>query len=290
MFVKRLGLLAALTATLLGLAAPAFAQSSVGGRVSTSAPTYVDGETRPISLSTAGALRVTNTTTGASAQQVQGASASGAASVGNPVGTACAYNATMPTAATGQRIDCQADAFGQQRVRIGTNIIAAIDGVGNANMGTLVFAGNHSTDTYLGIMPVLYNGATWDRQRGDVGGAVVQPGLVATHWSYAAASGGISNTTTAVTIKTAAGAGVRNCIASFQLFNGTLGAATEVAIRDGAAGTVIWRGRRETVASSEDVVLPVPICGTANTLLEVVTLTATVTGGVYVNAQGFTRP
>ncbi len=38
-----------------------------------------------------------------------------------------------------------------------------------------------------------------------------------------------------------------------------------------------------------DVVFPVPLVGTAATLLEVVTLTATITGAVYVNAQGFTR-
>jgi hypothetical protein len=126
--------------------------------------------------------------------------------------------------------------------------------------------------------------------RGDVAGLVVQPGLSATHWSYAAAAGGLSNTTTAVTVKTAAGTGVRNCITSLQVFNGTLGAATEVAVRDGAAGTVLWRGISPTTASQEVATFPVPICGTANTLLEVVTLTATVTGGVYVNVQGFTRP
>jgi len=33
---------------------------------------------------------------------------------------------------------------------------------------------------------------------------------------------------------------------------------------------------------------PVPLKGTANTLMEVVTLTASGAGAVYVNAQGFT--
>jgi len=135
----------------------------------------------------------------------------------------------------------------------------------------------------------VFDGTAFARQRGDAaGGLVVQPGLAATQWSYAAASGGISNTTTAVTIK-AAVASVRNCITSIQVSNGTLGAATEVAIRDGAAGTVLWRGFCGTAANQETFVFPAPLVGSVNTLLEVVTLTATVTGGVYVNVQGFTR-
>jgi hypothetical protein len=110
-----------------------------------------------------------------------------------------------------------------------------------------------------------------------------------TFWSYAAATGGIVNTTTAVTIKTAAGAGVRNYLGTLILSNDTLGAATEVAIRDGAAGAVLWRGKLQTAASGAmSMVFAPPLKGTANTLLEVVTLTATVTGGVFVNATGYT--
>lgn len=115
------------------------------------------------------------------------------------------------------------------------------------------------------------------------------PGLAATQWGYAAASGGIANTTTAVTIKAAAGAGVRNVITSLQLFAPALGAATELAIRDGAGGAVLWRANITTAGINQQISLSVPIIGSLDTLLEVVTLTATVTGGVYVNAQGFTR-
>ncbi len=121
---------------------------------------------------------------------------------------------------------------------------------------------------------------------------LVQPNASpADSWVYAAASGGISNTTTAVTIKTAAAAGVRNYCKSIQIAADTLGAATEIAIRDGAAGTVLWRGKLQTAAMGEAaVVFDPPLRGTAATLMEVVTLTATVTGGVYFNAQGFTAP
>lgn len=109
-------------------------------------------------------------------------------------------------------------------------------------------------------------------------------------WSYAAASGGIDNSATAVTIKTAAGAGLRNYITSLQIAHATLGATTELAIRDGAAGTVIWRTILHTTAlGTFNIDFPVPLRGSANTLLEVVTLTA-VTGDVLVNAQGFVAP
>jgi hypothetical protein len=108
-------------------------------------------------------------------------------------------------------------------------------------------------------------------------------------WSYAAANLGLVNTTTAVTIKAAAGAGVRNVITNLQLSSGPLGAATEVVIRDGAAGTVLWRGWKPSTASVTAINFDTPIRGSANTLLEVATLTATVTGGVYVNAQGYTE-
>lgn len=105
-------------------------------------------------------------------------------------------------------------------------------------------------------------------------------------WQYAAASGGILNTTTAVTIKTAAGTGRRNFITAFELEWEALGAATDFVIRDGAAGTVIYRTRIGTAAGRKTVNLLLK--GTANTLLEVATLTASVTGAVYFNAVGYT--
>lgn len=110
-------------------------------------------------------------------------------------------------------------------------------------------------------------------------------------WSYAAASGGILNTTTAVTIK-AAVPGQRNYITSLQLMAEALGAATEVAIRDGAAGTVLWRTKVSTggVTGGVNILFEAPLVGTANTLLEVVTITATTTGAVYVNCQGYVSP
>lgn len=118
------------------------------------------------------------------------------------------------------------------------------------------------------------------------------PGLPAVSWSYAAANLGIVNTTTAVTVKTAAGASLRNCISTFQVSSEALGAATEVGWRDGAAGTVMWRSKIGTAGwiNGREIEFNIPLCGTANTLLEFVTLTASVTGAVYVNAQGLVLP
>lgn len=121
-------------------------------------------------------------------------------------------------------------------------------------------------------------------------GAIAVTEASSTDWNYAAAGSGIVNTTTAVTIKAAAGSGIRNYITSLQISTDTLGTTTELAIRDGAGGTVLWRGKLLTTAlPTVSIPFESPLKGTANTLLEVVTLTAS-TGGVYVNAQGFTAP
>ena len=109
-------------------------------------------------------------------------------------------------------------------------------------------------------------------------------------WTYAAAASGIANTTTAVTFKAAAGAGIRNYITGITIMAEALGAATELVIRDGAAGTVIWRTKITTggLLDGREINFATPLRGTANTLLEVATLTASITGAVYFNAQGYT--
>ena len=107
-------------------------------------------------------------------------------------------------------------------------------------------------------------------------------------WVYAPPGNGISNTTTAVTFKAASGtAGIRTYVTGLQVTWNTLGATTELAIRDGAGGTVLWRTMLGTAAGTVIVPLLTPLKSTANTLMEIVTLTA-VTGNVYVNVQGYT--
>src|SRR3989304_6239485 len=64
------------------------------------------------------------------------------------------------------------------------------------------------------------------------GGLPVSVSPPASRWAYAAAASGIAATTTAVTIKAAAGTGLSNYISSIQIQTATLGNATELAIRD----------------------------------------------------------
>lgn len=101
-------------------------------------------------------------------------------------------------------------------------------------------------------------------------------------WNYAAASGGITNTT-AVTIKAASSSGFKICLLSMQVDNASA-TASEMLIRDGSAGTVLTRVY-VGANSSRSFKFEPPLRGTANTLMEVVMVTtATQT---YVNAQGY---
>jgi hypothetical protein len=131
------------------------------------------------------------------------------------------------------------------------------------------------------------------RPIGTVDGKLIvrQHSIPENEWNYAAASGGILNTTTAVTIKTAAGAPYRNYLTSLQIQSEALTNASELAIRDGAGGTVLWRIKIPvTGLDLKQIKFDDPLKSTSSTLLEVVTLTASVTGAVYFNAQGYVAP
>lgn len=136
------------------------------------------------------------------------------------------------------------------------------------------------------------DGQTVDSISTLVGVSVSKPySIPEADWSYAAATGGISNTTTAVAVKAAGAAGLRNYITGMQVSSDALGAASELVIRDGASGTVLWRLKIGTAGIlSYNISFQSPLKGTAATLLEVATLTASVTGGVFVNVQGYTAP
>lgn len=149
-----------------------------------------------------------------------------------------------------------------------------------------VFEGRTSNKTAVANATVVRPIAT------SIGAVVNKPYQIPElDWSFVAASGGIVNSTTGVTMVTPAGAGIRNYVTGCQISDDTLGSATELAIRDGAAGTVIWRQKLQTASiAPSQVVFQSPIKSTANTLLEVATLTASITGGVYVNCQGYQAP
>lgn len=109
-------------------------------------------------------------------------------------------------------------------------------------------------------------------------------------WSYVADEDGIENSTAGVTIKAAAGAGISNFISWFEFStDGALGTATELVIRDGAGGTILWRSKLGTdgLPSGRVINFDGGIKSSPGTLLEVATLTATGTGAVFVNAGGY---
>lgn len=252
--------------------------------------------------------------------------ASGATDSGNPVKVGCVFLTTTPTLTDGQRGDCQAGTRGSMRVEIianngttGASVSSGgSDAVSNTNGGLIVYSRGN-----------IFNGTTYDRGRSvidatnSIGTGITAVGLVAQlddtspttitenqfgnlrmspnralivkpyatgsqDWAYAAASGGISNTTNPVLL-VAATASLRNYLNSCQISSDALGAATELVIRDGSAGTVLTRMKINTAGlSPTNIEFPMPLKSSVNTLLEVATLTATVTGGIYINCQGYT--
>jgi hypothetical protein len=94
--------------------------------------------------------------------------------------------------------------------------------------------------------------------------------------------------TTAVTIKAAAGAGIRNYITHIDAVNSHATISTELVINDGTAGTVLWRGWLQAAGGGYSINFDPPLRSTANTLLEIDEVTATATAGVVFNCTGFT--
>lgn len=132
-------------------------------------------------------------------------------------------------------------------------------------------------------------GDTADLKTTLVGALITKPyALPELDWSYAAPSGG-KTATGGVTIKVAPGASLRNYVTGLQIANSGA-AGTEVQIKDGAGGTVIWRGYVPAAFGGVPITLPSPLRQpTAATLLEI-DLSSGVTVAVYVNAQGFVAP
>jgi hypothetical protein len=156
----------------------------------------------------------------------------------------------------------------------------------SASTGSPVRIGGRVNTT---LDTTLIQGDACDAFMTTAGQQVQKPyGTAENDWQYPAAASGIVNTTTAVTIKAAGAASIRNYITGISIMAEALGAATELVIRDGAAGTVIFRTKiPATGLPTTNIQFPTPLKGTAATLLEVATLTASLTGAVYFNAQGY---
>lgn len=118
------------------------------------------------------------------------------------------------------------------------------------------------------------------------GAQIVKPySIPEADWQYAAASGGIINTTDVVA-KAAGAAGIRNYVTGLHLKNASA-VSTEFVIKDGA--TVIWRDfLNANNVHSVSVAFPTPLKGTAATALNIACVT---TGAaVFANLQGYQAP
>lgn len=276
--MKKLALFAVLLAT------PAWAQNAPSGspRVQ-GAP---DGFGDPLQVTIVGPNGAD--VSGTTAPQVQGNVAAAATDSGNPVKVGGKFNSTPPSYTDGQRGDVQLTTKGDTKVNFGD--FSTIQTIGHTFV-TVPRADNGGG--YPGTFAVVgFNGgAGQDYIRNDVNGLVVQKGLSTTFWYYSnGATGILSNTTTAVTIKAAAGSGVRNYIDSCTINTTAFGAAVPIVLRDGAAGTVRWAANVPTAGwlTPVSIVFNVPLQGTANTLWEVATPTANTSGTVWVSCQGHT--
>jgi hypothetical protein len=290
------------------------------GQYNATLPTVQDGKIVELQVTSRGEL-----ITG-------GPVADDAAASGNPVPVGGIYNTTLPTYANLDRTQLQTGDNGSINTQIRDDannltaqIVAGADALANGsaiglgvvnrhtiydsaatqwNRGRQVVTGTDSTGTGIAAAGILAQlddtsmGTVTENQFGNLRmsanrGLVTSPYATPEEsWLYAAAAAGILNTTTAVTFKAAAGAGLRNYITSIDLFGEVLTTATEVAVRDGAAGTVIWRTKIATTGllQGRSITFPRPLRGTANTLLEVVTLSASGAGAVYFNAAGYVAP
>lgn len=233
--------------------------------------------------------------------KVVGNVADGAADSGNSVkfGVIARNPDSMPADETAaDRVPCAGDLKGRLIVYLGTRLDVTNDGVNVAGpaahdaaiSGAPVRTGRRAVTANV---TAVATGDTVDDVATLVGVGISKPySIPEGDWQYAAAASGISNTTTAVTFKAAGAAGLRNYITAIQITAEALGAATELVIRDGAGGTELWRTKIGTsgIINGISINFPTPVRGTAATLLEVVTLTASITGSVYFNAQGYTAP
>lgn len=133
---------------------------------------FMDTDGKPRTVSPTSPLPVVAGGSGATAQQVQGNVAAGTADAGNPVKVGGRYNTTSPTLTNGQRGDLQLDTNGNLEVTLfNSGNIPNLAGATNAD-GVAVA----TTASRLGTVSFgyVYNGSTWDRQRGNAAGTFVE--------------------------------------------------------------------------------------------------------------------
>lgn len=184
---------------------------------------------------------------------------------------------------TGDNIPLQTDATGNLRVAIAAGAIAE-DGPSTASGAQQIAleARNTQKTAMSTTGDVVRAIATMDGKQ-----IVWMRAAPELSWQYAAAASGIVSSVADVVLN-AALATYRNYLVSIELSHDLLSAVTEFVIKDGA--TIIHRGKLQVAAvESLELTFDPPLRCTVNTALNFALLSS-VTGGVYVNAQGFTAP
>lgn len=248
----------------------------VAGVVETSAPTLTNGNTGALSLTTGGALRV-SVASGSVAGVLEDAASAGGEEGLLMMGV---RQDTLSSTTSADGDFCYPKYTAVGALHAAAAGVAAHDAAISGNPVRL--AGRALTADYTAVAA----GDTADLITTLLGKLVTVPYANPNQtWSYAAASGGIVNTT-GVTAKAAAGAGIRNYITHVSVINGHATVDTDVQIRDGATGTVLWRGFAKAAGGGVSESFDPPLRGTANTLVEIAN--GTTGSATYFNMQGFT--
>lgn len=101
----------------------------------------------------------------------QGGVASGAADSGNPVKVGGKYNSTLPTLVDGQRGDLQLNSRGA--LVVSPQNVSALAGSDGYSNNINVLGDSTANPIFQYTRPSVFNGTTWDRQRGDTNGTYI---------------------------------------------------------------------------------------------------------------------
>lgn len=166
---------------------------------------------------------------GTGSNQVQGAGASGAASVGNPVGVGGVYNTSIPTYTAGQRTDAQSDSRGNLKVALfGNSATTGVDVTG--------FSADALSTGANGLNVIAqgygFNGTTRDRFRTITGTDGTGLGVQ----SVEQAGSSFANITSATTTTVKSGTGTFHKLiintpiasATITIYNNTAGSGTKI--------------------------------------------------------------
>lgn len=134
--------------------------------------------------------------------------------------------------------------------------------------------------------PLTFEWLPWDGGisggGGGGGGGVSAEASSTANWSYAAASGGITDTSD-VTLAAAPASTNANYLTGIDISNASPTVDTEVVVKDGS--TVIWRGM--LLAGTELIrAFATPLVSSAGAALKAACITTA--AKVYINAQGYT--